>query len=86
MFAKLYDHPTGEQVLVVLGSGDEGPEVRISTKPPGLGICDFKIGWNNDESGMVLAKAYFQAMNRDVAVQMASTAIDEAINLTAGNP
>lgn len=47
MFAKLYG-PEDDQVLVLLQSGDEGPEVRVFFEPEGLGVCSAAIGWKDD--------------------------------------
>lgn len=78
MFAKLYDHPVGKQVLVVLDRGDKGPEVRISTKPPGFDICDFKAGWSNDDAGRDKAEAFFRGITEESAVLWANGIINEA--------
>lgn len=48
-FAKLYRADDIGQVLVMLESGDEGPELAIKFKPAGLGVCAVKLGFPDSE-------------------------------------
>lgn len=54
-FAKLYGDDN-DQVLVMIDSGDEGPEIRFFFQPEQLGVCqtamtfpDTEDGWNKTE-------------------------------------
>lgn len=59
-FAKLFRADDTGQVLVVLDEGDEGPEIRISFKPKGLGVCSLKIGFKDTDAGWERAEATFR--------------------------
>lgn len=59
-FAKLFRADDTGQVLVVLDEGDEGPEIQISFKPNGLGVCCMKLGFKDSDSGRERAEATFR--------------------------
>lgn len=59
-FAKLFRADDTGQVLVVLDEGDEGPEIQISFKPKGLGVCCMKLGFKDSDSGWERAEATFR--------------------------
>lgn len=56
-FAKLFRADDTGQVLVVLDEGDEGPEIKISFKPKGLGVCCMKLGFKDTDAGWEMAES-----------------------------
>jgi len=56
-FAKLYNDTQAGQILVVIDSGDSGPEVKISFEPQGLGVCSTSLEFTDDDEGEAWDKA-----------------------------
>lgn len=51
-FAKLFEVEGFGQVLAKLDSGDKGePRLSWSVIPPGLGVCEFGIGFDDTDDG-----------------------------------
>ena len=75
-FAKLYETERG-QVLVMRQAGDEGPEIAFHFYPgvDGLGLCQFKIGYRDDEDGESKADAVFDEITQERAVSMVRKAM-----------
>lgn len=44
-FAKLFDRPKYGQVVMMLGTDDDKPELQCFVKPDGLGVCQVAIGF-----------------------------------------
>lgn len=59
-FAKLFRADDTGQVLVVLDEGDEGPEIRISFKPNGFGVCSMKLSFKDSDAGWEKAETTFR--------------------------
>lgn len=65
-FAKLYG--TGRQILVMLQESDDGnPEIRFFTKPNGLGVCSFSVGYEDSDDGREKAAYYFDRVDEEQA-------------------
>lgn len=59
-FAKIFDTTKG-QVLALADEGDNGPELRWYARPPGLGVCQFAIGFKDDNDGWAALDKAFDA-------------------------
>lgn len=70
-FAKLFETRQG-QILVKLGEGDFGaPEVRYYLTTTGeFGVCEKALPYENSPVGVKKARAYFDAVDEHVAMQM----------------
>lgn len=69
MFAKLYEPEKGQQILVKLDAGDEGPEVRFYCQPEGLGVCSHAIGWDDTDEGWAEAEKAFSDITEETALE-----------------
>lgn len=74
-FAKLYEFPDIGQVLVVLGTTEEGgPCVAITARPDGMGCCTVRPIFNHkdrtNEENTALAEQCFDAATEQVAYAM----------------
>ncbi len=56
-FAKLYNDTKAGQILIVIESGDNGPEVKISFQPEGLGVCSTSLEFTDGDSDEAWEKA-----------------------------
>lgn len=68
-FAKLYRAEDIGQVLVMLDSGDEGPEIGFHFKPAGLGVCAVKLGFPDTEDGWKLAEQALEKVTEEFALE-----------------
>lgn len=66
MFAKLYG-PDDDQVLITFDEGEDGPEVRFSCQPQGLGVCSAAIHYEDNDDGWDKADDYFQSVDEGEA-------------------
>lgn len=57
-FAKLFQFESVGQVLVMLDSGDEGPEIRFHFYPKNLGVCAVTLGFNGEAAWDNAEKAF----------------------------
>jgi len=75
-FAKLYETERG-QVLVMRQSSDEGPEIAFHFYPgvDGLGLCQFRIGYTDDDDGESKADTAFEEITQERAVSMVREAM-----------
>jgi len=76
-FAALYHADDIGQVLVMIDSGDEGPEIRFSFKPEGLGVCSVKLGFPDTDGGWELAEHAFSEVTEEQALAIARQTITE---------
>lgn len=76
-FAKLFRADDTGQVLVVLDEGDEGPEIQISFKPKGLGVCCMKLKFNDSDEGWQKAEHAFSKIDSDAALGLARKTLSE---------
>jgi len=76
-FAKLYHAEDVGQVLVLIDSGENGPEVRISFKPDGLGICTIKLNFKDTDEGWDKAEKAFKQIDEKGAI----LAVKEAVKI-----
>jgi hypothetical protein len=76
-FAKLFETKKHGQILVVIDEGDEGPEVRVSFTPPGMGVCSVALKFSQEnEDGWDKAKNAFDLMTEVKAVDAIKPALD----------
>lgn len=47
-FAKLWEQE-GEQILVKMDDGEDGPEMRVYFNPAGLGVCNFALKFTHED-------------------------------------
>lgn len=76
-FAKLFRADDTGQVLVVLDEGDEGPEIQISFKPNGLGVCSMNLKFNDSDEGWQKAEHAFSKIDSDAALGLARKTLSE---------
>lgn len=76
-FAKLFRADDTGQVLVVLDEGDEGPEIAISFKPDGLGVCSMKLNFKDSDEGWQAAEAAFSKIDSDAALGIVRKTLSE---------
>lgn len=68
-FAKLYWAEDVGQVLVLLDSNaSDGPEIRYTFRPQGLGLCNYSIGFNDTAAGHELAEQVFARVDEHLAL------------------
>lgn len=76
-FAKLFDTDIYGQILVVIDEGDEGPEVRFSFTPAGLGVCSQAIKYSQEsEDGWNNAQNFFDSIDETIAIESIKPTID----------
>jgi len=73
MFAKLYEPTPGNQVLVTLTRGDDGPMLSIFCEPEGLGVCSSNLYWNDNDDGWDKAEKALAEMTEETAVSLTTT-------------
>ena len=67
-FAKLFDVEGFGQVLAKLGTDVGGrPELRWFAEPPELGVCEFALGFDDDDDGWDKAEAALAGADTDAA-------------------
>lgn len=76
-FAKLFRADDTGQVLVVLDEGDEGPEIAISFKPEGLGVCSVKLNFKDSDEGWQKAEHEFSKIDSDAALGLVRKTLSE---------
>ena len=70
MFAKLYG-PDDRQILVLLGTNDEGnPSVGFLIQPEGLGVCRAELSWDDSDEGWDKAEEAFALIDEAKAEAM----------------
>ena len=74
-FAALYHADDIGQVLVIIEGGDEGPEIRFSFKPEGLGVCSVKLGFPDSDDGWEMAEEAFGKVTEETAFGIVRQAI-----------
>lgn len=72
-FAKLFGSDDN-QVLVMIDSGDDGPEVRLSFKPQEMGVCSFAARYDDTDEGWDSAEAFFDSVTEEVARKIVANA------------
>lgn len=71
-FAKLFDVEGFGQVLAKLGTDVGGrPELRWFAKPPELGVCEFALGFEDDDDGWDKAEAALAGADAEAAKKAA---------------
>lgn len=76
-FAKLFRADDTGQVLVVLDEGDKGPEISISFKPEGLGVCSTKLKFKDSAEGWQEAEDAFSKIDSDGALGLVRRTLSE---------
>lgn len=66
-FAKLFATENAGQILVLIQEGDSGPEIRVFTRPAGLGVCSFAIEFTDDDEGWDKAEEAFEVIGAEEA-------------------
>lgn len=57
MYCKIFKNKRFEQIVVMRRQDkDGGPEVRLYFKPEGMGVCEFGIGFRDNEPGDASAR------------------------------
>lgn len=67
MFAKLYG-PDDDQTLVLIGAGDEGPQVRFFFRPKGMGVCYVGCNYPDTNEGWEKAEKFFVGLDEEKAL------------------
>lgn len=68
-FAKFFGNDE-DHVVVMLDSGDEGPEVRLFFEPMGMGVCSFAAKFSDTDEGWDSAEKMLAEMTEEKARQM----------------
>jgi hypothetical protein len=76
-FAKIYGGDT-DQILVLIDSGDSGPEVRLYFEPDGLGVCNVSLKYADTDDGWDRAEAAFNAITESDAKAIVAQAMEQA--------
>ena len=60
-FAKIFQSEKFEQLVVIMqGSVDDHPEIRIFMKPAGYGVCSVALQYEDSDSGWDKCEANFE--------------------------
>lgn len=76
MFAKLF-REGDKQVLVMVASGDDGPELRFCFKMPKFGLTTVKFGFEDTDEGWDAAEAVLAKVTEEIACELADKTIEE---------
>jgi hypothetical protein len=84
-FAKLYETERG-QILAMRQAGDEGPEIAFHFYPgvEGLGVCQVKLGFEDNEAGDEKADAAFESLTEEGVKQRVFAQMDEIKSMFGG--
>lgn len=71
-FAKLYNDTPHGQILVKLDTDpdDGNPEVRLFSRPPGMGVCSLALGFDDTDAGWEIAEATFDNVDEKKAIEI----------------
>lgn len=62
-FCRTFDVPRYQQIVMIKKQSEEGaPEIRFFFQPEGYGVCNFGIGWNDDEDAEKKSEEAFSKM------------------------
>lgn len=62
-FCRSVEVPRYQQIVMIKKQSDEGaPEIRFFFQPDGYGVCQFAIGWQDDEEAEEKAIQAFAKM------------------------
>lgn len=84
MFCKLFETQKHGQILVKLdeGTDDSVAEVRFYVQPPGLGVCSFAAGFDNNTDAWDKAEAMFARVDEAEAIRAAESLLAMAGKFT----
>lgn len=73
-FAKLFG-TDDQQVLVMIDSGDNGPEVQYHFQPKDLGVCKIAVNFPDTDEGWDKAERAFEATTEEAARKIVGKAL-----------
>lgn len=81
-FAKVFDTTQGQIVAMLGCDEDDRPEIRFFAKPPGLGICQTALAWDDSDEGEEKAQTIFDGITEEFAMTATRQLFDFASRLT----
>lgn len=70
-FAKVYDNKRYGQVVILKKQTEIGaPELRFYFQPEGYGVCEFAIGFNDQDASESRFDQAFNEMNPRIAIEI----------------
>lgn len=78
-FCKLFEPEGKRQILVVLDDADEGsgPEVKVSCKPDGFGVCSVGIGFKESDTAWDSAEKMLANFSEARAIAFADSIVKQ---------
>ena len=73
MYCKVFKNKRYTQIVAMRRQDkDGGPEVRLYFEPEGMGVCEFGIGFRDDEPGDAAERLdrAFESLNGNQAVEL----------------
>jgi hypothetical protein len=70
-FAKVYDNKRFGQVIIMKKQTEIGaPELRFYFQPEGFGVCEFAIGFNDQDASESRFERAFHEMTPKIAIEI----------------
>lgn len=70
-FAKIYDNKRFGQIIIMKKQTEIGaPELRFYFQPEGFGVCEFAIGFNDQDATEERFNQAFGEMNLRIAIEI----------------
>lgn len=70
-FAKVYDNKRFGQIIIMKKQTEIGaPELRFYFQPEGFGVCEFAIGFNDQDATEERFNLAFTEMNLRIAIEI----------------
>lgn len=70
-FAKVYDNKRFGQIIIMKKQTEIGaPELRFFFQPEGFGVCEFAIGFNDQDATEERFNLAFTEMNLRIAIEI----------------
>lgn len=66
-FCRTFDVPRYQQIVMIKKQSELGaPEIRFFFQPEGYGVCNFGIGWDDDDAEKKSEEAFNKMVPREV--------------------
>lgn len=83
-FAKLFETPVGQILVMLFAGNDDKPEIRFFAKPEGLGVSFVALTFDDSDKGWDAAERAFEVIEQDGAVRGTAPLFDMAKGLAPG--
>ena len=74
IFAKIFDTEKGQILAVIQGGEKAEPEVRLSCKPEGMGVCQSAIVFDDSDEGWKNADSLFDSLDEKKVLDLTGDA------------